>query len=463
VIIVCTCVPSVQFHAAYRNSTLASGACGLAQRVPSVNATTSTLYRLASVSKIFPALLLAQMAAAGRVSSQDTTLVSIVPDFRVLDPWEGTAGANITLRHLATHMAGLGRSTPAWINNTSQALAALAMPAGGMAQPAGATPQYSNIGFSLLGHVLAERVLGTDYASAISQWQLEPLGVQDRVGFNYNAAVLAQLAPGYSWDTPAEGLPFKPPGFTEPEGGAFATAAALSSMLQRLAAAAGGDAAAAAVLRLSPAQVRDLFRPVFLSADGSFQQGMPWEMFQLPVAPALSYLVRGKDGGLPGYTSYAAVIPELQLSVVMLWNGDYLGIIPVEQAFTALVPPLVAALQLTQPGPDAGPNSVDYVGTYLSSELQDSGSVSYANNTLTFFSIRTGAVPLSAISGSPDTFYMFSPRGDPTQNCEVLFAGANNAYIVFNRNISSGVVTGFTAPFTFTDVWTRLGDHCGAG
>ena len=66
-----TGVPSVQYHAAYRGAEtpLASGACGLASRSPSVNATRSTLYRIASVSKLFPSLLLAQLADEGVVSA----------------------------------------------------------------------------------------------------------------------------------------------------------------------------------------------------------------------------------------------------------------------------------------------------------------------------------------------------------------------------------------------------------
>lgn len=77
---------------------------------------------------------------------------SIAPEYFVYDPWEGTNGSTATLRHLASHMAGLGRDTPPF-NTTAEALAGIAS-TDGMAAPAGARPQYSNPGHALLGHLL---------------------------------------------------------------------------------------------------------------------------------------------------------------------------------------------------------------------------------------------------------------------------------------------------------------------
>ena len=96
---------SVQYHMQYGDLTLASGVVGLSQRQPPVAATPDTVYRLCSVTKAFTALLATQQAALGVVHLDDP-LVKYWPDFVMLDPFEGTNGTTITLRHLGSHMAG---------------------------------------------------------------------------------------------------------------------------------------------------------------------------------------------------------------------------------------------------------------------------------------------------------------------------------------------------------------------
>ena len=299
--------PSVQYHMQVGNTTLASNAHGLANVSPAVPANTSTLYRIASVTKVLTSILLFQLAASGLVRVDDPVRV-IAPEYSVFDPWEGTNGSTATLRHLASHMAGLGRDTPPF-NSTAEALAGIAA-SDGMTAAAGRTPRYSNPGHALLGHLLAERVLGMPYGSALQQRIISPLALSG-MGINYSApGVAGLLATGY--DSPfLPPLPFDPVGYDGPAGGVYSTAADFSAVLQAVAAAAAGEATP---LGIPPATARELLRPLWISDDGTFQQGTPWEMLETP-AP-FTFLVRGKDGGLPGFTTYAAVVPELRLSAV---------------------------------------------------------------------------------------------------------------------------------------------------
>jgi CubicO group peptidase (beta-lactamase class C family) len=133
-------VPSLQWQVAYGNLTISSGAWGLASVSPAVNATTETLYRIASVSKTFASLLLYKLATSGLVGLDDR-VVEHIPEFAVFDPFEGSNGSTITLRHLASHMAGLGRTTPPNITTLQQGLQALRTQ-GGMIHPAGMVAQY---------------------------------------------------------------------------------------------------------------------------------------------------------------------------------------------------------------------------------------------------------------------------------------------------------------------------------
>ncbi len=449
-------MPSVQYHAAYRGAEtpLVSGACGLAVRDPPRNATAQTLYRLASVSKVFVSLLLAQLSANSSVI-MDAPFTRVVPEFAVLDPWEGSNGSSITPRHLASHMAGLGRDAPAGLTSLGDALSALAQPAGGMTAPAGAAPHYSNIGFDILGYALAERVLREDYAAAVTARVISPLALAD-TGFNYSADVLSRLATGYTADNLLP-LAFQPPGFEVPAGGAYSTARDITFLLDAIAAAAGGNVGASASLGLPPASARDFLRPLWVSDDGSFLQGAPWEMVQLPVNGTAGMLVRGKDGGIAGFTSYVGILPELRLSLAMLWNSDSVGTIPVAPSFEALVPPLLDALLAEQPRIDPGPRAMEYVGTYVSlaAPLRHSGVVALVNGTLAFDSPLTHNAPLAAVPRTADTFMLATSPAAPGEPCAFIFGGAPNAYLTFQRN-TTGAVSGFSAPFTFADTWVRI-------
>lgn len=130
---------------AYRNLTLASGAYGAAVRSPFTPATTSTLYRLASVTKILPTLLAFQAAEDGALSSLDAPVSARVPDFSVHDPWEGTAGRTISWRNLASHLGGLPRNSPLDETTTAGYLAQLAT-LGGMIYPVHTAPQCEERG-----------------------------------------------------------------------------------------------------------------------------------------------------------------------------------------------------------------------------------------------------------------------------------------------------------------------------
>jgi hypothetical protein len=104
----------------YRNLSLASGAYGAAVRSPFTPATPSTLYRLASITKIVPTLMAYQAVDDGALSSLDAHVFDRVPDFVVPDPWENTDGKTISWRNLASHLAGLGRMSPMDQNTTGK-------------------------------------------------------------------------------------------------------------------------------------------------------------------------------------------------------------------------------------------------------------------------------------------------------------------------------------------------------
>ncbi|MFY9655910.1 MAG: serine hydrolase domain-containing protein [Methylocystis sp.] len=138
-----------------------------------------TLYEIGSITKTFTGLLLAQAVLAGRLSL-DTPVEELLPDFKL--PTRG--GRKITLGVLADHTSGLPRVPPdQWPKDVENPYADYdaaklkAFLAGyDLPRDPGAREGYSNLGFGLLGYVLA-RAANRPYPELVEQEIFRPLGM----------------------------------------------------------------------------------------------------------------------------------------------------------------------------------------------------------------------------------------------------------------------------------------------
>ena len=171
-----------------------------------------TIFEIGSATKVFTALLLADMVNRGEVSL-DEPVSTYLPD-SVTVPERG--GKAITLLDLCTHSSGLP-SLPTnlkpkdprnpyadyRVEDLYEFLSGYAL-----SRDPGSEFEYSNLGAGLLGHLLASRI-GTDYESALRIRITEPLGMPDtaialsssmkqRMATGHNA----MLAPVPYWDLP---------------------------------------------------------------------------------------------------------------------------------------------------------------------------------------------------------------------------------------------------------------------
>ena len=124
---------------------------GSSTKEPATPVDSSTLFRVASVSKVFPALLAHLFADDGRLGLDDPVAAHLPGFVRPRSPFPGDVGEP-TLRHLMSHTAGLQREAPPG-NVTSDVLALVAASLL-IAPPGGAPPSYSNLGFALLGYAV---------------------------------------------------------------------------------------------------------------------------------------------------------------------------------------------------------------------------------------------------------------------------------------------------------------------
>jgi CubicO group peptidase (beta-lactamase class C family) len=171
-----------------------------------------TVFEIGSITKVFTALLLAEMTARGEVALDDP-VSKYLPD-RVRVPESG--GKQIELWHLASHTSGLPREPAGFVFagdvdpyatfTVDQLYSAVANST--LQYEPGAISTYSNLGFGLLGHVLALRA-NASYEELIVSRICDPLGLadtrasltpsmQERLARGH----LIDLKPASNWDLP---------------------------------------------------------------------------------------------------------------------------------------------------------------------------------------------------------------------------------------------------------------------
>jgi CubicO group peptidase (beta-lactamase class C family) len=172
-----------------------------------------TVFQIGSVTKVFTAALLADMVKRGKVAL-DRPVAALLPE-DVSMPARGETP--ITLRHLAAHTSGLPRMPdnfqPEDPRNPYADYAVQQMyeflTEHKLDQKPGAKYEYSNLGYGLLGHVLARRA-GKSYERLLVERMCTPLGMAD-TRITLSPDMKERLAQGHDaegkptpcWDIPA--------------------------------------------------------------------------------------------------------------------------------------------------------------------------------------------------------------------------------------------------------------------
>ncbi len=258
-----------------------------------------TVYEIGSITKVFTGILLAQAVNAGTVKLDDPLQTYMPTGIQAPTYHE----EQITLAELATHRSSLPRDPNtdslsdlyAWLNQYD------------LPRAPGSEYVYSNLGYSLLGDILA-RLAGTDYGSLEMQQVSMPLGLLD-TREDLNADQTSRLAQGYGYDgSPA---PFFP------DSGAMSGAgylrSTLSDMTRFLVVNMQPDSTPlSAAIRLAQASQSEGRNP----GTGA---GLGWDIAH----PGRPDEVISKGGATSGFTSYIGFKADGSLGLVLLSNGQY--------------------------------------------------------------------------------------------------------------------------------------------
>jgi serine-type D-Ala-D-Ala carboxypeptidase/endopeptidase len=276
-----------------------------------------TIFEIGSVTKVFTALLLADMAERGEVRLSD-------PAARYLPGGTGP----VTLGDLATHTSGLSRLPRGllWSALTHPRdpyagyRAARLVRAARRSLRASSRPNayaYSNYGYGLLGYLLGQAA-GSSYQALVTERICGPLGLADTT-FEVPPAARDRMAQGYARGRAVPGWHL---GALAAAGGLHSTAADLAKLLRACLAASAGTALDAAI--------RATVRP--RAGIPSGQIGLAWHL-----------TVRGDreliwhNGMTGGYSAMIAYDPVRSLGVAALANAAGVQPSPLDDAvFAAL-------------------------------------------------------------------------------------------------------------------------------
>ena len=330
------------------------GYADVERRVP---ATPSTIYRIASISKLFTATAIMQLRDAGKLRLDDP-VNDRLPWFSIKQTYDG--GPAITLRQLITHTSGLPRELSGvnWSDLTFPAREELRRVLPG--QETVSAPEiewrYSNLAVSLAGEVVAQ-VSGEPWPQYVERHVLQPLGMA--ATRTVPARDTPGLAIGYGRRVPGRARAVEP--FVDI--GAEAPAGNLASNVEDLAKFISlqlrdGPSGGAQVLRGST--LREMQRVQWLRPDWRSGWGLGFSIRRVDDQVRIGHV-----GSLPGHRTEIEIAPAQKLGVIVLTNAnDGEPFRYVDEAFVLLNSAVAKAVAQ----PDA-PNVADaawqqYVGRY---------------------------------------------------------------------------------------------------
>ena len=155
-----------------------------------------TVYRVASVSKLFTAMAVMQLVEQGTLDL-DAPITDYASDFHPHNPFEKP----ITLRQLITHQSGLVREPPVgnYFDDTEPGLEATvrSLNQTSLVLAPETSTKYSNAAVSVAGYVV-EQVSGTRFEEHVQSALIDKLGMTS-TSFFPRADLREHLGAGYMW------------------------------------------------------------------------------------------------------------------------------------------------------------------------------------------------------------------------------------------------------------------------
>lgn len=278
----------------------------------------STLYRIASITKTFTGTAVMQLRDEGRLQLDDPA-VEHISELRAASSPFGPI-ETVTIRRLLSHESGLigdppgtDWTVPTYEGHVERNLERVTEI--GTRVPPNTQQKYSNLGFQLLGEVVA-RVSGVPYPDYVRERVLDPLGMAGTAFEPLPGDLEARCATGYAARYLSDELePASIPPIDWAEGGLWSCIEDLGRWISFQLREEAGPRAGAQVLAGST--LKEMHTPRYL---GNEEWTEAW---------CIAWYAQRKDGvtwvqhsgGIHGFVSCACFDPKVKVGAIVLVNG----------------------------------------------------------------------------------------------------------------------------------------------
>jgi CubicO group peptidase (beta-lactamase class C family) len=191
-------LPGVAYGLVVDGKLVYKGNIGYTDIEKKIPVTSSSLFRIASMSKSFASMAILKLRDEGKLNLDDPAYLYI-PELKNLK-YPTVDAPHITVRHLMTHGAGFPEDNP-WgdrqLADTDKDLMEFLGKQISFSNPPDIAFEYSNLGFALLGKIITN-VSRMQYQEYIKKNLLEPLGMKTTT-YEYGDVAPDKLAHGYRW------------------------------------------------------------------------------------------------------------------------------------------------------------------------------------------------------------------------------------------------------------------------
>jgi CubicO group peptidase (beta-lactamase class C family) len=305
------------------------GVTGLRDIATKAPVDSSSVFRIASMTKSFTAMAIMRLRDEGKLSLDDPA-EKYVPELKGL-AYPTSDSPKITIRHLLSHATGLPEDNP-WgdqqLSRTDAELSAMLKKGIPFSNAPGVAYEYSNYGFAILGRIVT-RASGTPYNDYVSTHILQPLGMRSTT-LSPAAVPAGRLTHGYRWeDEQWKEEPQLPDGSFGAMGGMLTS---LSDLGRYVSAFLGAwpprdGPETGPVRRSSLREMQQVWRPYDPSVvhdSTGLELTAGGYGFGLGVSANCQFAhIVGHSGGLPGFGSRMQWLPEYGIGIIAFGNRTY--------------------------------------------------------------------------------------------------------------------------------------------
>ena len=352
-------IPGISMGIVYDQDLIWSRGFGHSDLEGKIPATPETIYSICSISKLFTSVSMMQLRDEGKLHLDD----AVADHLSWFDIRQSYSDApKITVGGILTHSSGLPRESdyPYWRTRnfpTHQEIVTKLSEQETL-YPADTYFQYSNLGLTLAGEIVAE-VSGLPYSEYVKTRIIEPLGLKNTTSEIPNHLLGGQLATGYGPLT-RSGTRKQVPQY---EVRGVAPAAGFASTVEDLARFAswqfrvlhhGSDDV------LQANTLKEMHRVHWLDSDWENHRGLGFAVWRNRDTTFV-----GHGGSCPGYRTHLALQTTDRVAVVFMTNA--LGVSPAsytDRAYQIVAPAIKATVDEPDEAESTDPTFDRFMGMY---------------------------------------------------------------------------------------------------